>query len=204
MWILITDYKYVGVKSNKFSFRILLNDKNEYLCDMRRHNGMRPQDVAILLKIILLGKEEWQYQDLARTLHISGAEVNASLNRSKIAGLIDFNRKRVNKLALFEFLEHGLQYVFPIQPGAVSKGIPTAHSHPSIKNKIISETLFVWPDIGGTEIGQSIEPLFNNQVQAAKEDPLLYEILSLIEILRVGKNREKNIALSHLKKIIEH
>ena len=164
---------------------------------------MRPQDVAILLKSILMGKEEWQYQDIARALHISGAEVNASLNRSKIAGLIDFNRKRVNKLALFEFLEHGVQYVFPIQPGALSKGIPTAHSHPSIKNKIVSETIFVWPDISGTEIGQSIEPLFNNQVKAIKEDPALYEILSLIEILRVGKSRERNVALNRLKKIIE-
>ncbi len=165
---------------------------------------MRPQDVAILLKIVLMGKKEWQYQDISRSLHISGAEVNASLNRSKIAGLIDFNRKRVNKLALLEFLEHGLHYVFPIQPGAISKGIPTAHSHPSIKNKIVSETVFVWPDISGTEIGQSIEPLFNNQVKAIKEDPALYEILSLIEILRVGKNRERTVALSQLKKIIEH
>ena len=164
---------------------------------------MRPQDIAILLKIILMGKEEWQYQDIARALYISGAEVNASLNRSKIAGLIDFNRKRVNKLALLEFLEHGLQYVFPVQLGALSKGIPTAHSHPSLKNKIISETIFVWPDINGTEIGQSIEPLFNNQVKATKEDPVLYEILSLIEMLRVGKNRERNVALNQLKKIIK-
>ena len=66
---------------------------------------MRPQDVAILLKIVLLGKNEWQYQDLARSLYISGAEVNTSLNRSKLAGLIDHNRKRVNKQALYEFLQ---------------------------------------------------------------------------------------------------
>lgn len=164
---------------------------------------MRPQDVAILLKIILLGKQEWQYQDLARSLHISGAEVNASLHRSKLAGLVDFNRKRVNKLALFEFLSHGFQYVFPIQPGGISKGIPTAHSHPSLRNKIVSDTIFVWPDITGIEIGQSIEPLFNNQVKATKEDPLLYEILSLLEVLRVGKTRERNVALNQLKKIIE-
>jgi predicted transcriptional regulator len=61
---------------------------------------MRPQDIAILLKIVMLGKNKWQYQDLARSLCISGAEVNASLNRSKLAGLIDYNRKRVNKQAL--------------------------------------------------------------------------------------------------------
>lgn len=169
---------------------------------MRRHNGMRPQDIAILLKIVMLGKNEWQYQDLARSLCISGAEVNASLNRSKLAGLIDYNRKRVNKQALYEFLEHGIQYVFPIHPGGLSKGIPTAHSHPVFKDQIFSESVFVWPDINGTEIGQTIEPLFNTQVRAIKEDSALYEVLSLIEILRVGKTREKNIALQQLKKVL--
>ena len=164
---------------------------------------MRPQDIAILLKIVMLGNNEWQYQDLARSLCISGAEVNASLNRSKLAGLIDYNRKRVNKQALYEFLEHGIQYVFPIHPGALSKGIPTAHSHPFIKDQIVSESVFVWPDINGTEIGQTIEPLFNTQIKAIKEDSALYEVLSLIEILRVGKTREKNIALQQLKKVLE-
>jgi len=164
---------------------------------------MRPQDIAILLKIVMLGKNDWQYQDLARSLCISGAEVNASLNRSKLAGLIDYNRKRVNKQALYEFLEHGIQYVFPIHPGALSKGIPTAHSHPVFKDQIVSESVFVWPDINGTEIGQTIEPLFNTQVKAIKEDSALYEVLSLIEILRVGKSREKNIALQQLKKLLE-
>lgn len=163
---------------------------------------MRPQDIAILLKIVMLGKNEWQYQDLARSLCISGAEVNASLNRSKLAGLIDYNRKRVNKQSLYEFLEHGIKYVFPIHPGALSKGIPTAHSHPVFKDQIVSESVFVWPDINGTEIGQTIEPLFNTQVRAIKEDSALYEVLSLIEILRVGKTREKNIALQQLKKVL--
>lgn len=163
---------------------------------------MRPQDIAILLKIVMLGKKEWQYQDLARSLCISGAEVNASLNRSKLAGLIDHNRKRVNKQSLYEFLQHGIQYVFPIQPGAISKGIPTAHSHPDIKEQIVSESIFIWPDINGTAIGQTIEPLFSTQIRAIKEDPELYAVLSLIEILRVGKNREKNIALQQLKKVL--
>ena len=169
---------------------------------MRKHNGMRPQDIVILLKIVLLGKKEWQYQDLSRSLYISGAEINASLNRSKAAGLIDFNRKRVNKLALLEFLEHGLQYVFPAEPGPLSKGIPTAHSHPAMKKNIISESIYVWPDLKGKEFGQSIDPLYENQVKAAIDDPLLYEVLALVDILRAGKNREVTIGLLQLKKIL--
>jgi hypothetical protein len=124
------------------------------------------------------------------------------LNRSKAAGLIDFNRKRVNKLALLEFLEHGLQYVFPAEPGPLSKGIPTAHSHPAMKKNIISESIYVWPNLKGKEFGQSIDALYENQVKAAIDDPLLYEVLALVDILRAGKNREIKMGLLHLKKLL--
>jgi hypothetical protein len=170
---------------------------------MRKHNGMRPQDIVILLKIVLLGKKEWQYQDLSRSLYISGAEINASLNRSKAAGLIDFNRKRVNKLALIEFLEYGLKYVFPVDPGPLANGMPTAHSHPAVTNKIISESIYVWPEINGKVYGQSIEPLYANQVKAALEDAKLYEVMALIDMARAGKTREVKMAILELSKIIK-
>ena len=169
---------------------------------MRKHNGMRPQDIVVLLKIVLLGTKEWQYQDLVRSLYISGAEINASLNRSKEAGLIDFNRKRVNKLALLEFLQYGLKYVFPVDPGPLSKGMPTAHSHPVVKNKIISESIYVWPDMNGKEYGQSIEPLYANQVKAALEDSKLYEVMAILDMVRAGKTREVKMAILDLSKII--
>ena len=171
---------------------------------MRKHNGMRPQDIVVLLKIVLLGKKEWQYQDLSRSLYISGAEINASLNRSKAAGLIDFNRKRVNKLAFIEFLQYGLKYVFPVDPGPLSKGMPTAHSHPAVKNNIISESIYVWPDLDGKEYGQSIEPLYSNQVKAALEDAKLYEAMALIDMIRAGKTREVKMAMLELRKIISN
>lgn len=170
---------------------------------MRRHNGMKPQDIVILLKIVLLGKKECRYQDLSRALFISVAEVNASLNRSRLAGLIDFNRKRVNRLVLLEFLQQGLQYVFPVEPVSMCKGIPTAHCLPSMKSKIINDSIFVWPDVSGVEIGQSIEPLYDNQVNAAKDDPFLYEVLAMIDMLRVGKSRDRLIALNQLKKMLD-
>lgn len=32
------------------------------------------------------------------------------------------------KLSILDFLEHGLRYVYPQQPGAKVRGIPTAHA----------------------------------------------------------------------------
>jgi len=49
---------------------------------MKKHNGMRPQDVVILLKLQTYNKNDWFGKDLAKTLLISPSEVSESLNRS--------------------------------------------------------------------------------------------------------------------------
>lgn len=171
---------------------------------MRKHNGMRPQDIAILLKIVLLGERDWQFKDLSQALYISGGEITASLNRSRLARLVDYNRKRVNRLALFEFLQYGLPFVFPDAPGAMTKGMPTAHSHPILQSTMVSSQVYVWPDIEGKEYGQMIEPLYNNQVKAAKQDPELYAALAMTDVIRIGKTREINFALTYLSNILDH
>jgi len=107
---------------------------------------MRPQDIPILLKIVSLGKTSWQAKDIAQTLFISSSEVSESLNRSYIAGLIDYNKKRANRQSLLEFLEHGIHYVFPQQPGSMTNGIPTAHSHPYLRQFFDSDVFYVWSD----------------------------------------------------------
>ena len=48
---------------------------------------MRPQDVAILLKIVAKDQEDWQIQPLSNDLRISIAEISESLNRSRMAAL---------------------------------------------------------------------------------------------------------------------
>lgn len=172
-------------------------------CTMRKHNGMRPQDIVILLKICTFPvNKQWKILDLVKSLHLSQSEISESLNRSYLAGLIDSDKKKIMRLSLMEFLEHGLQYVFPQRPGALVNGIPTAHSHPFMKKKIISDEPFVWPDPNGKKRGQSIEPLSPKVTAAVADDMELYKLLALTDILRVGKTREIRIAVPELKKII--
>lgn len=165
---------------------------------------MRPQDIAILLKIIALDNQSWQLSGLSVALRISISEISESLNRSRIASLIDHNKKKVNRQNLMEFLEYGLRYVFPQQPGAMVRGIPTAHSHLYMKNKFISEINYVWPDNKGSVMGLMIEPLYLKQVEAVIEDQVYYKLLALLDVVRVGKVREIKYAISELKKIILH
>lgn len=165
---------------------------------------MRPQDIVVLLKIVLMGEREWQFLDLARSLYISAAEVSESLNRSSFAKLVNHDRKRVHRNSFFEFLQYGMPYVFPQLPGPMTKGIATGHSHPYFSNSIISNQMYVWPMVGGNDYGQAIEPFYSNQVKAAKEDSRLYEALAMLDIIRTGKTREKNIAIDYLKKLLLH
>ncbi len=165
-------------------------------------NNLKPQDVLILLKIIALGKNPWFHHTIAQELGISQSEVSQSLNRSKYAGLIDDGRKRVNRLALIEFLLHGIAYAFPQQPGAIVRGVLTAHAAEPLNHLIHSNEKYVWPYAKGLERGQAIEPLYSTVVKATLTDKELYELLTLVDAIRVGRIREKEIAKNELEKRI--
>ena len=169
---------------------------------MRKHNGMRPQDVAILLKIIALGNQPWQLLGLSNGLKISISEISESLNRSSLANLIDSRKKKINRQNLMEFLEHGVSYVFPQSPGALVKGIPTAHSHPFMKTNFISELNYTWPHLKGKVMGFMIEPFYPKQVETVLEDDVYYKLLALVDVIRVGRIREVKFAVNELRKII--
>jgi len=169
---------------------------------MKQHSGMRPQDIVILLKIAAKGKQKWLMKDLSQELIISASEVSESINRSVIAGLLGANKKRLMKLALLDFLEYGLRYVYPQRPGPLVRGLPTAHSAPPLNNDIVSNEPYVWPYADGTVRGQAIDPLYPNVPKACLKDPAFYELMALCDSLRVGKAREKNLAIEILKKRI--
>ncbi|MHC5822137.1 MAG: hypothetical protein ACYT04_41400, partial [Nostoc sp.] len=95
---------------------------------------LKPQDIVVVLKVHNLGNSEWTYSQLANSLHMSSSEVHAALKRCEASGLYDCSSKKVKKRCLLEFLVHGLKYVFPEKPGAMSRGIPTAHSADPLRN----------------------------------------------------------------------
>jgi len=166
---------------------------------MNKHNGMRPQDVVILLKIATLKGQNWFGKDLAKALFISPSEVSESLNRSSFAGLLTPHKRKLMIQAFLEFLEHGLKFVFPIQPGPIVRGMPTAHSAPPLNKLIQSQEYYVWPDASGDQRGQAIEPLHPGVIKAAKSDEEFYELLALLDSIRIGRTREQAIAIQQLK-----
>ncbi len=166
---------------------------------MKKHNGMRPQDIAILLKIATFKDKPWFGKEVAIALSISSSEVSESLNRSAFAGLLDTSKSKLMKQALLEFLEHGFKYVFPQQPGPLVRGLPTAHSAPPLNKLIQSQEYYVWPDASGDQRGQAIEPLHPGVIKAAKSDKEFYELVALTDSIRIGRTREQSLAIQELK-----
>jgi len=172
---------------------------------MKKHNGMRPQDIVVLLKIISMQNKEWRNIDIANALKLSPSEVSEALNRCKIAKLINGKKKSVNPNSFKEFLIYGLKYVFPVEPGAIVRGIPTAHSAPPISENISQGgDIYVWPYAKGINRGQAIEPLYKTIPEVAQKDKSFYELLAITDTLRVGRAREIKIAIEELEKRMKY
>ena len=163
---------------------------------------MRPQDIVVLLKIISYDEKPWRQVPMAKELFIGQSEMSRSLNRSKYAGLLADSGRNVRRLALTEFLEYGIAYVFPQRPGSIVRGVPTSHSAPPLNMQIQSDDDFVWPYAKGKSKGQAIVPLYKSVPEAVLKDSQLYEMLALIDAIRVGSAREKKLAVVELKKRI--
>jgi hypothetical protein len=173
---------------------------------MKAHKGMRPQDIAILLYLIDLSSTDWKVSEVARALQISQSEISEALHRCQIAKLLDRKHKKVFRAGLLEFILHGLKYVFPVVPGAVTRGIPTAYAAPPLNVHIVqSQESVVWPYAEGTHRGQEILPLYPTLPAVVADKPGFYALLALCDAIRIGRAREVNLAREELTlRILKH
>ena len=56
-----------------------------------------------------------------------------------------------------------------------------------------NDLVHVWPDSEGSDRGPSVLPLYASVPFAARSDRRLYEILVLVDALRIGGAREREI-----------
>ena len=148
----------------------------------------------------------------------------AGLSVQEPAGIYRVKRKRVRRAAqaqndadaatdnpvrphphnLAEFALHGAKYAFPGVRLPLAVGVPTSHSAPAFAGKFApGSTDFVWPHPNGPVRGVGVEPLHPSVPFAAMQDAKLYELLALFDALRVGKARERGMALDRLQALID-
>ncbi len=165
------------------------------------HNGIRPQDLIVLLKLFLDSGKQEKLSVMAQHLGLSTSEISKSMERSRYAGLLLYEDKVATR-SLLEFFVYGLPYAFPVQPGSATRGIPTAVSHPEIARYFSIGESFVWPVANGVERGFAIVPLYPSLPAVIPLNPGLYFATALLDVLRIGKTREKQFAQVELQKLL--
>jgi hypothetical protein len=167
---------------------------------------LRPLDIVVLLKLALKDGRP-PYLQLANELHLYPSEVYNSIKRARVSHFIQRlePEDRLNRSALLEFLLHGIRYAFPAEKGTLTRGVPTGYAAPPLLESIAasSEPPPVWPYADGSVRGYSFVPLHKNVPKAALEDSKFYELLALVDALRDGRARERELAGRELKNRLE-
>jgi hypothetical protein len=166
--------------------------------------ALRPQDVVVILKLCRYGSARPPISHLALELGMSPSETHGAIKRGQVARLLHGHelQERPNLSALEEFLLHGVKYAFPPQRGDLTRGLATSYAAPPLNQFITvgDEPIPVWPFAEGNQRGLAFEPLYKTVPQAAQRDPFLYECLALVDAIRDGRMRERQLAEKELTK----
>jgi len=166
---------------------------------------LKPQDIVILLKLVTLGSRPWSYSALALELGMSPSEVHSGIRRASAARLFDPQRNLPAIRSLQEFLVHGVKYAYPPDRGQITRGIPTCYAAPPLNSLIVQsdEPPPVWPDPDGPVRGYEFSPLYRSVPKAAVHDQAFYELLVLVDTIRDGRARERELAVKLLAERLE-
>lgn len=172
---------------------------------------IKSQDIVVLAKLLSQQNDSWSQSSIAYELCLSPSQINSAFKRLVIAGLItpyhSPNKPQPIIQACEEFFTHALKYIFPAKLGELARGIPTSYSGPSLRTQIISgkDPIPVWPYGEGEERGVALKPLYPSVPEAVSKhlDPLFYDLLTLIDAIRSGRAREKQLAIQKLSEILK-
>lgn len=170
---------------------------------------LKPQDIVILLKLLANSDYlNWSQHQLATHLCLSPSVINTSLMRLNKSGLlllgIDNKRYQLVIPACEELLLHGIKYFFPAKLGEYTSGIATSYAAPIFEGKIIlgQDAIPVWPIAEGKSRGLGLKPLYHCVPESLLHypDQSFYDLLALVDAIRQGRARERNMAVQLLKK----
>lgn len=154
---------------------------------------LKPVDILVVLGLLRQPATHWTVRSLAADLHLPPASVQRSLDR--LAATPVFANRRLDVSACEDLLAHSLRFVVPTALGGETRGVPTAWAASPLDALIAGAgSPPVWPDPLGEVRGVELAPLHPSVPALARADSELYEILALIDGLRVGDARVRSLA----------
>ena len=170
---------------------------------------LKPADVVLLAKL-LTDDESASSVELAAGLGWSQPQAHRALKRlqgSRLVAIVEPpagqspGKRRVNRRGAYELMAFGVPYVFPAEPGRLVRGVPTAVSAPVLARHFrVDPEPVVWPHPAGQVRGMAVEPLHPCAPMLAETDGPVYELLALVDAIRLGRARERNLARTELER----
>jgi len=169
----------------------------------------KSQDVVVALSLAILSREQTKriaYGHLGEMLCMSSSEAFKATQRLVRSALVEPGGWRPLAGPLWEYLVYGVPHAFPTRIGEPTRGLPTAWAADPLAKFMPqgSDLPHVWPWSEGRVRGYSVEPLFPAVPDAIKNLPSLYAPLALVDSLRVGRARDREIARKMLKEFLRH
>jgi hypothetical protein len=164
---------------------------------------LKPQDILTVVWVAMAEAEtSLTFAALAAGLGMSASETHASVQRAQSSGLLtrEFGELRANRTALMELIVHGVKYVFAPVFGPITVGVPTAGSAPVLAAEFgaADDVKVVWPDPEGGARGIALCPLYPTVPAAARRSPRFHETMALVDAIRAGAARERELAIQRL------
>ena len=165
---------------------------------------MKEVDVYVLLSFLVKKNSKETIRDWQNRSGISKAVLGRSMKFLRQAKLVAENEPIYRNIE--EFLIHGFSYVFPIEKGRVTRGFISGIDATKLKSDFVdNEYPIVWAHPEGNVKGFSVPPLHKaipEMIAKNKLEQNVYEMLALLDVLRVGQRREIEAAKKRLKELL--
>jgi hypothetical protein len=160
---------------------------------------LKPQDLVVAAKVAVNRNRDFVLATLADELGMAPSVVHGSIKRAEQARLLSRSGGSVRAIrgALKEFLIHGAKYAFPASLGPTGRGTPTSVGAPALQAYFDTTKVLppVWPNANGEAWGPTVVPLHSAVPAAAGRDSDLYDMLALLDAIRLGAARERELAV---------
>jgi hypothetical protein len=163
---------------------------------------LRPVDVVLACRaysLASLGKE-WSCADLGGDLGVSTSTAYLAADRCRMAQLL-LPSGRVSPDRLRDALLYAVPLLYPAAYTGPGRGTPTATSATYASDAGMFERRpdvpLVWASSVGAR-GILVEPLHPSVPEVSASDPLFYELLALADVMRLGGEADKKLAVRYV------